>query len=513
VVFSSVTFLFYFLPIFIGVYFLLSAVSLVKLGRVSRFPGNLFLLTASLLFYAWGEKLFVFVMLTSTFIDYVCGLVISGHFGKKWKEEIKPLEKGGPRTLQQKIALTVSVVANLSILGFFKYFNFFVDSINSAFGALGLGAWQLHDVVQVALPVGISFYTFQSMSYTIDVYRGQTKATKSLLDFASFVTMFPQLVAGPIIRYKDVALQLRERRVALDDFSYGVRRFIIGLGKKVIVADYLAITVDKIFAIPGESLTTGLAWLGAIGFTIQLYFDFSGYSDMAIGLGRMLGFRFMENFNYPYIARSLRDYWSRWHISLVTWFRDYLYFSLGGNRRSKPRVMFNLWVVFFLCGLWHGPSWTFVIWGMSHGIFIILERQGLEKQLQRLWIPLQHLYLLVITICIKVIFRSETIGQAWGMIKAMAGFARGDGSVYHTGLYLNPEFIIVFLAGVLGSLPIAPAANRILKSWVQSRSDTAVFPLTAVRFTLQFLALAFVFVWTVMWIANGTYNPFIYFRF
>ncbi|MFZ2055090.1 MAG: MBOAT family O-acyltransferase, partial [Candidatus Aminicenantales bacterium] len=403
--------------------------------------------------------------------------------------------------------------ANLSILGFFKYFNFFVDSTNSAFGTLGLSAWQLHDVIQVALPVGISFYTFQSMSYTIDVFRGNTAATKSLLDFATFVTMFPQLVAGPIIRYRDVSQQLRERRVSLDDFSHGVRRFIIGLGKKVIVADFMAQTVDKIFAVPAESMTTSLAWLGAVGFTIQLYFDFSGYSDMAIGMGRMLGFHFLENFNYPYIARSLREYWTRWHISLANWFRDYLYFPLGGNRRPLPRVIFNLCVVFFLCGLWHGPSWTYVVWGMTHGLFIILERQGLEKLLKRLWVPLQHGYLLVISICIKVIFRSETIGQAWGMIKAMAGWARGDGSVYNAGLYLNPEFMIVFLAGVLGCLPIAPTLNRSLKRWIRSRPGIVAAPFSAFRFVLEFSVLALIFIWAIMWIANGTYNPFIYFRF
>jgi alginate O-acetyltransferase complex protein AlgI len=513
VVFSSVTFLFYFLPIALGIYFLLSVFSLAKTGRLSRFPGNLFLLISSLFFYAWGEKLFVFVMLTSTLIDYLGGLIISGHFGKKWKEEITPLEKGAPRSRGQKIALTVSIVANLSILGFFKYFNFFVGSLNSAFGTLGLGAWQLHDVMKVALPVGISFYTFQSMSYTIDVYRGNTAATKSLLDFATFVVMFPQLVAGPIVRYRDVSRQLRERRVTLDDFSYGVRRFIIGLGKKVIVADCIAVNVDKIFAVPGEFMTTSLAWLGAVGFAVQLYFDFSGYSDMAIGLGRMLGFHFLENFNYPYISRSLREYWTRWHISLANWFRDYLYFPLGGNRRPLPRVILNLCVVFFLCGLWHGPSWTYVVWGMTHGLFLILERLGLEKWLKRLWVPLQHGYLLILSVCIKVIFRSETIGQAWDMLKAMAGLARGDEGVYSARLFLNPEFTVVLLAGVLGCLPIVPTVNKSLKRWARSRSGIAAAPLTAFRYALEFSSLALVFIWAIMWIANGTYNPFIYFRF
>lgn len=512
-VFSSVTFLFLFLPISLGVYFLLSAVSLAKTGRVSRFPGNLFLLFSSLFFYAWGEKLFVFIMMATIVIDYVSGLVISGHLGKRWKEEIKPLEKGTPRTRGQKIAMTLSIIANLSILGFFKYFHFFVDSINAGLGNLGLSAWQLHGVMQVALPVGISFYTFQSLSYSIDVYRGNTAATKSLLDFATFVTMFPQLVAGPIIRYRDVSQELRERRVTLDDFSSGVRRFIIGLGKKVIVADCLALNVDKIFALPVESMTTGLAWLGAIGFAIQLYFDFSGYSDMAIGMGRMLGFHFMENFNYPYISRSLREYWTRWHISLANWFRDYLYFPLGGNRHPLPRVIFNLCVVFFLCGLWHGPSWTYVVWGMTHGLFLILERQGLGKLLKRLWVPLQHGYLLLISICIKVIFRSETIGQAWGMIKAMAGWAKGDGSVHNAGLYMNPEFMAVLLVGVMGCLPIVPAVKRGLERWDRSRLGIVATSLTAFRSVLEFSILALIFAWAVMWIANGTYNPFIYFRF
>jgi alginate O-acetyltransferase complex protein AlgI len=508
-----VTFLFLFLPVALSIYFLVSLVSLLRTGRISRFPGNLFLLISSLVFYAWGEKLFVFVMLTSTLIDYFCGLAISGHLRRRGRSEIKPLEKGTPRSGGQKIALTVSIVSNLSILGFFKYFNFFVDSFNAAAAAVGLSSWLLVDVMQVALPVGISFYTFQSMSYTIDVYRGNTSATRSFIDFASFVTMFPQLVAGPIIRYRDVAKQLRERTTSVDDFASGVRRFIVGLAKKVLVADYLALTVDQIFAMKGSDLTTGLAWLGAIGFTIQLYFDFSGYSDMAIGMGRMLGFRFLENFNYPYIARSMREYWTRWHISLTNWFRDYLYYPLGGNRHALPRVLFNLCVVYFLCGLWHGASWTFVVWGMTHGVILILERQGMAKWINRLWIPLQHVYFLVVSICVKMLFRSESIGQAWDMIRAMAGFAKGDGHVHNAGLFLNPEFITVLLFSMLGCTPIIPAVNNRLKHWILARPKGWGSLLSAVHSLFIFLALMFLFGWSVMWIANGTYNPFIYFRF
>lgn len=512
-VFSSITFLFYFLPIFLALYFLLSALSIVKTGRIPRLAGNFFLLASSLFFYMWGEKQLVLIMLTSTTIDYFCGLAISGAWGRRRREPILPLNNSEIRSRGQKAALAVSVIANLSLLGYFKYADFFVKNIHSTASLLGLSTSLIPDAIQVALPMGISFYTFQSMSYTIDVYRGRVAATRSFIDFAGFVTMFPQLIAGPIIRFRDVSTQLRNRSVNLDDFGIGARRFMVGLGKKVIIADYLAVIVDQIFRIPGSNLTPGLAWLGAIGFSIQLYFDFSGYSDMAIGMGRMMGFHFQENFNYPFIARSLRDYWARWHITLGSWFRDYLYFPLGGGRRPLPRVLFNLFAVFFLCGLWHGASWTFVIWGLTHGIFLVLERQGLEKWIARLWVPLQHVYFLVVSIGIKVIFRSESLGRAGDMLLAMAGFARGDGTIHHAGLFLNPESIAVLGIGILGCTPIIPALNNRL-----NRLSTAVRGVPAGIFPgsvslARALTLVAVFILSVMWMANETYQPFIYFRF
>jgi len=460
----------------------------------------------------WGEGRLVLIMLTSTTIDYFCGRVIAGRSVKNGNAPARALEIGGARSRSQKIALTVSIIANLSLLGFFKYFHFFAGNFEAAARCLGLTGPLIPSTLQVALPMGISFYTFQSMSYTIDVYRGRTAATRSFIDFAAFVTMFPQLIAGPIIRFRDIADRLRNRSVGLDDFGIGARRFMVGLGKKVIIADHLAVVVDPIFRIPGGDLTTGLAWLGAVGFTIQLYFDFSGYSDMAIGLGRMMGFHFQENFNYPLVARSLREYWARWHITLGSWFRDYLYFPLGGGRRSQPRVLFNLFTVFFLCGLWHGAGWTFVIWGMTHGIFLVLERQGMEKRLSRLWPPLQHAYFLIVSIAIKVIFRSESIGQAGDMLLAMAGFARGDGAIHNAGLHLNLETAAVLIIGILGCTPIIPAIRSRLERWASGRSRAA-FLLSRGIPLAQALALSAVFLLSLMGMTSRTYHPFIYFRF
>jgi len=365
-VFSSVCFLFFFLPIVLAVYLLVALPGLGGRTAAGLKAGNLLLLAASLLFYSWGEGALVAIMLGSTAIDYLCGLLMAGP-PARGREPSSPLEPGGPRTSVQKAALALSIASNLFLLCLFKYFGFFVENARAILHAAGLSGGVLEGGMELALPMGISFYTFQSMSYTIDVYRGRVAATRSFIDFACFVTLFPQLVAGPIVRYKDLAEQLVRRVMSLEDFSLGSRRFILGLGKKVLIADSLAQAADRIYALPLGEVTCPLAWLGTICFTLQLYFDFSGYSDMAIGLGRMLGFRFPENFNYPFISRSLREYWSRWHITLGSWFRDYLFLPLGGSRVSPPRVYLNLLVVFFLCGLWHGASWTYVLWGLFHG--------------------------------------------------------------------------------------------------------------------------------------------------
>jgi alginate O-acetyltransferase complex protein AlgI len=365
VVFSSITFLFFFLPIVLGLYHLVFLP--VSIGHRSapfwRHLSNLFLLTVSLFFYFWGEGWLIWIILASTLIDYCCGLLIGGAFHKG---EIERLIKDAPRTFRQRAGLIISICSNLAFLCFFKYFNFGVDSLNMALPA----SWQIHDAMRIALPLGISFYTFQSMSYTIDVYRGQVKATANLIDFACFVTLFPQLVAGPIVRYRDIAHQLVHRTISRSLFASGVSRFTIGLAKKVLLANTVAQAADGILALPSQQMTTALAWIFTLCYSLQIYFDFSGYSDMAIGLGRMFGFDLKENFNYPYISRSIRDFWRRWHISLSTWFRDYVFVPLSLNVNLRSHVYVVLLMTWALVGLWHGASWNFVLWGVYQAVLI-----------------------------------------------------------------------------------------------------------------------------------------------
>jgi len=511
-VFSSVLFLFLYLPVVLGLYFVASSLAGLGGRRYRIKTGNLVLLASSVLFYAWGEQWLVFVMLSSTVIDYCCGLTISGG----WKSRGKPIEIVDPeqkRTGIQRAALITSIVANLSILGFFKYFNFGVDNVNAMAEALGAEWLVWRDVMRVTLPLGISFYTFQSLSYTIDVYRGQTRATRNFLDFSCFVTLFPQLVAGPIVRYKDIATQLYDRVVTREGFAEGVRRFIIGLGKKVIIANTVAATADEIFGIPTGQLTPGLAWLGILCYTLQIYFDFSGYSDMAIGLGRMFGFRFLENFQWPYIAQSIKEFWRRWHISLSTWFRDYLYIPLGGNRGSVTRNYFNLVTVFFLCGLWHGASWSFVVWGLFHGAFLVIERVGLERVLERCYRPVRHVYTLLVVMIGWVLFRAETLSQAGAYLAAMAGFAGGDGIEHNVPLLVDGELVRILPIGVLFSIPWIPWLQGLREERLASRAGWG--PRTADGFLSisSTVVLMGIFLICSMWLSSGTYNPFIYFRF
>ncbi|MBU0753606.1 MAG: hypothetical protein KJ645_00600, partial [Planctomycetes bacterium] len=509
-VFSSITFLFLFLPLFLGLYFLFALPVIRKGKQASWTLVNLLVLGASLLFYTWGERLLVSIMIASTLIDYLCGLLIAGAAGKEWRKPVQCLVEGGSRNAVQKTALITSLSANLFFLCLFKYYGFFVDNIQSALYALGLHHGALESTVQIALPMGISFYTFQSMSYTIDVYRGRIKATKNLIDFACFVTLFPQLVAGPIVRYKEVAAQLVQRTLSVEGFSYGARRFMIGLGKKVLVADVLAVTADRIYALPLNQVTGGLCWLGTICFTLQLYFDFSGYSDMAIGLGRMLGFHFPENFNYPFIARSVREYWSRWHITLGAWFRDYLFFPLGGSRVGPARVYVNLFTVFFLCGLWHGASWTYVFWGLFHGLFLVLERMGLDGVLARTWRPWTHVYLILVNVFSKVIFRSGSLDQVWTFLTCMVGFNGIEGQKQPIAYYLNPELVVVLIVAVIGCTPFVPFVNRWLDRRLAGTGGFRIPGMGTALPTLRLAALFSVFALSLLWVANVTYNPFIY---
>jgi alginate O-acetyltransferase complex protein AlgI len=483
-VFSSASFLFYFLPIVLALYF--ASVRWTHLR-------NWVLLAASLFFYTWGEGEYVVVMLLSIVANYLFGIWI-----------YKAHERSNA-----KVEMGVAIAFNLLLLIIFKYTNFIVANMNLVLGGIGLPTMT---VGQVHLPIGISFFTFHCISYLMDIYRRQTPPQMSLPCTALYISLFPQLVAGPIIRYKDIAAQLLHRTVGIERFSKGINRFIIGLGKKVLIANVVALPADKIFAIPAEHLTTPVAWLGIVCYTLQIYFDFSGYSDMAIGLGHMFGFKFMENFNYPYISKSIQEFWRRWHISLSTWFRDYLYIPLGGNRDGQAKMYRNLVAIFFLCGLWHGASWNFVIWGLFHGFFSVLERFPLGKRLTQGNAVIAHAYTMVVVMVAWVFFRAETLPQALTFIQAMAGFAQGSGVVWHMGLFLNPKVVIVLCLAVIGVTPIVPWVVR----WREER--LAARPVgAAVNLGLEALAslivLPAVFVLCAMSLASGTHNPFIYFQF
>jgi len=451
----------------------------------------------SLLFYFWGETWLTLVMLTSTTIDYISGRVIGS----------------SDRPFTRRLFLVISVVANLTILAVFKYANFGLENFAQLMASLGFDGWQDRTFAKIALPLGISFYTFQSMSYTIDVYRGQVKPTRDFLGFATFVTMFPQLVAGPIVRYRDVAEQITGRVLTTNLFSSGVQRFIVGLGKKVLIANTIAAAVDRIFVIPEAEMTVGLAWLGVILYPLQLYFDFSGYSDMAIGLGRMLGFRFPENFNYPYVGVSLQDFWRRWHISLSTWFRDYLFIPLGGSRGSNLRVAANLVVVFGLCGFWHGAAWFYVIFGLYHGIFLGLERGPMGRWLEGPGRPVGHLYMHLVLTGGWVIFRNESMAKAGPYALTMLGLGDGEpGRLTAAGL-LDAELMAAALWGVIFCLPVLPwllgQKNNLLGRLpsVQVRVFGLVYGGGKVAFLLAILVMS------TLSLASGSYNPFIYYRF
>ncbi len=475
-VFSSPIFLFLFLPIVLAVNFLLP----IRLR-------NLWLLIMSLIFYGWGEPRFVLVMIASIVVNFALGL---------WVDRVR----GRPAARR---VMALGIALNIGLLAVYKYANFAVDNLNTVLAALGAAPIPL---APIALPIGISFFTFQAFSYVIDVERRDGPVQKNPLDVALFVSLFPQLIAGPIVRYRDVAAQIVERTIAREGFTRGVERFLIGLGKKMLIANTVAVPADAIFAIPADQLTAGVAWLGVVCYALQIYYDFSGYSDMAIGLGLMLGFHFLENFNYPYISRSMTEFWRRWHISLSTWFRDYLYIPLGGNQRAPARTYFNLVVTFFLCGLWHGAAWTFVIWGLYHGLFLVIERLGAGRWLERWPAPARHGYALAVVLVGWVFFRSATLADAMRFLAAMAGLGSGSGIEYHPALYLNAELILILAAGIVGSTPLLPALARLRERIQAAGLGLAV---EAVRV----LGLGAILWGSAMLMAAGTYNPFIYFRF
>ncbi len=483
--FSSSIFLHLFLPILLVAYFV-----------SPRMLRNGLLLSASLLFYAWGEPSLIVLMLGSAALNYMIG---------RWIQETQDTPKC-------RWILTAGIVANLAFLGYFKYAVLIVESLSSlsvAFGGPGL------QVPEIALPIGISFYTFQAMAYLIDVYRKEVPADQNFVNVALYIALFPQLIAGPIVRYTQIADDLHGRRETLDGFADGVQRFVFGLGKKLLIANSLAAVADPIFDLPNSQLTMSVAWLGMVCYTLQIYFDFSGYSDMAIGLGRMFGFSFPENFRYPYVAQSVTEFWRRWHLSLSTWFRDYLYIPLGGNRCSAWRNSLNLLIVFLLCGLWHGASWTFVVWGVYHGLFLMVERQGLGDALAKLWRPLRHVYLLFAVIGGWVLFRADSFGHATAIYRAMLGLHGWNGMEYPWQLYLDSGVALALVAGIVGSLPILPWLRERLTT-TESEAPSLQVPrmaFTGLLAAVQLVLLAAVLIASSAVLAAGTHNPFIYFRF
>lgn len=470
-VFASPIFLFLFLPLTLAAYF--------AFPRAWR---NGVLLVASLVFYAWGEAPYLAPVLGSVAFNFAIG----GAIGRS------------ADPVSRKRWLALGVAGNLGALAIFKYANFAVANVNALAPILAVTPIAM---AAIPLPLGISFFTFHAISYVVDVYKGNAHAERNLPRFALYILLFPQLIAGPIIRWRDIASQLPQREQRIADVAYGVRRFVLGLGKKVLIANTLGAVADRIFALPAGELTTPLAWLGLVCYTLQIYFDFSGYSDMAIGLMRMFGFRILENFNYPYIARSIREFWRRWHISLSNWFRDYLYIPLGGNQRGERRAYANLVIVFLLCGLWHGASWPFVLWGAWHGLFLVAERAGVERALRRIG-PLSHAYALLAVMGGWVLFRCETLAQAIAYYAALLGRAQGDPLRHPLPEYLDPFVAFTLVVAIVFATPLARAIGQ----WRDRHASAAVLGLDVAW-------LVAVFVLATAFLAAGTYNPFIYFRF
>ena len=465
--FSSIPFLYYFLPLVLAVYFL-----------VPRGLKNAVLFASSLLFYAWGEPRFCLFMLLSILQGYVFGRLI---------------EKNAENRKWSKIFLTASVLLSLGLLGYCKYADFFISSVNAVTG-LSL------KLLRVALPIGISFYTFQILSYVVDVYRGDVPAQKSFLKLGTYIAMFPQLIAGPIVRYAEIAPQLDERETTFEDIAAGAGRFVIGLSKKVLLANVLygLITAFQ----ESKELSVLYYWLYAVSFTLQLYFDFSGYSDMAIGLGRIFGFRFSENFNYPYISASITEFWRRWHKSLGSWFRDYVYIPLGGNRVSNAKWLRNILVVWLLTGLWHGASWNFVLWGLGFAVLLVAEKLLYKERLEKTHV-LKHVYVLLFVTLSFVLFNASSLKEAASQIGAMFG-AGGLPLVSAESLYYAKSYAVTFLIAVIGATPLC---KNVVSKLAESARGAQVLAILQPVWLVLLLAACTAF------LVDGSFNPFLYFRF
>ncbi|MCR5482160.1 MAG: MBOAT family protein [Clostridia bacterium] len=485
--FSSLIFLVCFLPLVLFFYYVVC--------RKSRSLQNIFLLIASLGFYAWGEPWFVLVMILSICGNFVFGLLVDRFRGQAAKA---------------KGIIALSLVFNLSIIFIFKYLMFTLENINTLFGTdLSVG--------EIALPIGISFFTFQAISYVIDIYRGRGQVQKNVLNVGLYISFFPQLIAGPIVRYETISDQIRNRTESFDKFSAGVCRFLVGLAKKVLLANNFAVVADKAFAVATtDYCSSGFAWMGAIAYTLQIYYDFSGYSDMAIGLGKMFGFNFNENFNYPYISKSVSEFWRRWHISLGSWFRDYVYFPLGGSRvESKGRLVFNLLVVWFLTGLWHGANWTFIFWGLMYFVLISLEKvTGYDKRLKQIddepsksrfsLTVFGHIYTMLLVIIGWVFFRADSITDALVYVSTM--FGNSDVAFFDKYFIgFGRENIFYFIFGILFSAPIAKKIRALADSRFSEHNPAVCILYAAVLIGGMIFAMAY--------LIKGAYNPFIYFNF
>lgn len=474
-VFSSILFLFRYLPIVLFIYYI-----------SPRKYRNALLFFVSLIFYAWGEPIYVSIMIFSTLLDYVNGRLI-GYFKERgeWNKA--------------KLALWCSIIINLGMLGFFKYMDFLIQNINYIFG-LHIGALNL------SLPIGISFYTFQTMSYTIDVYRGDAKVQKNFLSFGAFVALFPQLIAGPIVQYNTISEQLDHRKETLDQFSYGILRFIIGLGKKVLLANNIGLLWSQISEQAVGDLPIVTAWIGIIAFAFQIYFDFSGYSDMAIGLGQMFGFRFLENFNYPYESKSITEFWRRWHISLGSWFRDYVYIPLGGNRKGLKIHIRNIAIVWLLTGIWHGASWNFITWGVYFGIILVIEKFFLLKWLKKVPSIVSRCYTCFIVLISWVIFAFDNFKNGLYYLKVMFGL-EGNVFVNNTSIYYLYTNAILFLLVIIGS-------THLPKKWVGKILGNGFVVQNKISITIiKNVFLIGVFLLSVAYLVDASYNPFLYFRF
>lgn len=485
-VFSSPVFLFLFLPTVLVLH--------LVLGARAR---NGVLLGASLLFYAWGEGTLVALLVGSILVNQLLARAVG-----------RARQAG--RAARARWLVAAAVAFDIGLLGFLKYAPWVLPTLAAGLDAVGLPGWRLPRLEGLHLPLGVSFFTFQALSYVVDVYRGVVVAAPGFARFATYLTFFPQLIAGPIVRYRDVDEQLERRSVRLDDFAQGVRRFAVGLAKKLLLADTLGPVVDGVFDLEAAALTPAAAWLGVTAFALQIYFDFSGYSDMAIGMARMFGIRLFENFHHPYTARSVREFWQRWHVSLSTWFRDYVYVPLGGSHTGSRRTFWNILVVFALVGLWHGANWTFLVAGLLHGLFLGLEHLGLERGLARLPRALRHAYFLAILLVGWAVFRADDLGRGVAHVGAMLGLVQGGAATHGAWRFLDGYLALVILAGILGSMPWLP--------WLEERrarlAATGEGRRASLGLELAALAgVALLLAGAAAALAGGTFQPFVYFRF